>query len=766
MNAEVKQQLGVDVDNSWQLFNGDLLLVEGEDNLYQAISNRITCILDDMSIFYDSYGSTMREYIGEVNFVDNHTRMENEILLRLTDEPRISNAEVTVTGVTSNEVYINIHAIIDEYHDFDGNFVLDAYGGATEYKSKRVTQINFGVNNYINPEGEMYQVRRGDTVTMRCFVYDANKINSLMPCFNKTNGNLSDDILAGVPQGIVIFSYNKIPVYQCNLADDNEVVHETYHTDDDKHWGHADWTWTCPEDLPLGKYTFEARYIGCGKYSSCKTYTTFMVVDKYDTTTVIDDPKTYVTVGEKARVPTHVYDIHKGLVSEGEVYYYIGMGHNKMGTALEILDYYLSKEKSSITGESFLSSNVLYANASLKDSFGDGLLCGRVNFYIGNSEGFMKATQTTLEDAYLLKHENRTWLHVDVYSGYTPVDEGYLDWYYRKMSNIKTTLVLPDITEVGYGQKNSFYADVVDEDGYPVFDGSVTWYFGRGTKCLPYPSFIDAEPAWSANQNVFLNSFVYDENDFPITGGEVDWFINDGTYNWLLTETKTVLRNTYIEAGKYLGYFDASVTTAFNEAITGGHVEWYYNKVEGLVNTRITLPTNTKVYTGIDNVFKSKIVDEEGYNVMMGEVDYSIGYKYNIPEFDIYDYTYSNSIRNPSQIFTDKTNNTTNVTNLYYKNNITITELTREPLHRIHENQTQTTGICYDMTGAPIDFVTDNDIENLNENQTYGAMITTKDGEVIDMGYIVKQKDENGNIVSSYVSDNDVEDPEVQFKLE
>ena len=88
---------GTDICSDWS-FNedGDLKLVSDLDNMEQALTNRLTCDLNSLELFYDDYGCGLSQFFGwrktdrTLEFV--RLELENRIL----SEPRIEGYTLQV----------------------------------------------------------------------------------------------------------------------------------------------------------------------------------------------------------------------------------------------------------------------------------------------------------------------------------------------------------------------------------------------------------------------------------------------------------------------------------------------------------------------------------------------------------------------------------------------------------------------------------------------------------------------------------------------
>ena len=123
--------IGVDVKSDWSLnSNGDLNLTSDEDNLRQAIMNRLKCYQPSMSIYYDHYGGYLGEYLGRRRTDETLKFMKIELDTILGQEDRInsfeSSLEYTDDGKVHVELLVNVN---DELVEL--NLVLDENGGVS-----------------------------------------------------------------------------------------------------------------------------------------------------------------------------------------------------------------------------------------------------------------------------------------------------------------------------------------------------------------------------------------------------------------------------------------------------------------------------------------------------------------------------------------------------------------------------------------------------------------------------------------------------------
>lgn len=116
MADEILYDLGVDLDSSFEFQDGDLKLSRYNNNLAQAVVNRLNTRLDELDLFYEDYGSVLRSFFGwkgnditidlvktELNTaLKNEDRLENyssnisyngegKLVIKLTLNPSLSN---------------------------------------------------------------------------------------------------------------------------------------------------------------------------------------------------------------------------------------------------------------------------------------------------------------------------------------------------------------------------------------------------------------------------------------------------------------------------------------------------------------------------------------------------------------------------------------------------------------------------------------------------------------------------------------------------
>lgn len=100
MVDEVLYELGVDFNSDFNFSGGDLVLSSYDDNLVQAIVNKLNTELDELDLFYESYGSVLKSFMGwkandeTLNFI----KAEIETVLKSEDRLVGWNCNVEYEG--------------------------------------------------------------------------------------------------------------------------------------------------------------------------------------------------------------------------------------------------------------------------------------------------------------------------------------------------------------------------------------------------------------------------------------------------------------------------------------------------------------------------------------------------------------------------------------------------------------------------------------------------------------------------------------------
>ena len=121
--------LGTDIDRQWT-FNEqmDIKLTENEDNLTQAIINRLNCFYDRLGFMYEDYGSFLHSYLGWIVEDETLEFIRLEIETTLEQDPRIIDPDITVEYVGDGEISILLTIELTEEDDLELNLLLSNEG--------------------------------------------------------------------------------------------------------------------------------------------------------------------------------------------------------------------------------------------------------------------------------------------------------------------------------------------------------------------------------------------------------------------------------------------------------------------------------------------------------------------------------------------------------------------------------------------------------------------------------------------------------------
>ena len=85
--------IGTDINNEWVFEDGDLTLIDGEENLIQSISNRLNTVYDE-SLYYSNYGGYLQQFISWKKTEETRQFIQNEICNILNQETRITDYSI------------------------------------------------------------------------------------------------------------------------------------------------------------------------------------------------------------------------------------------------------------------------------------------------------------------------------------------------------------------------------------------------------------------------------------------------------------------------------------------------------------------------------------------------------------------------------------------------------------------------------------------------------------------------------------------------
>ena len=127
-NGEALYELGVDIRSDFTFENGDLKLSKYEENLVQAVTNRLTTNHDELNLFYEDYGSVLTGFFGWKANEETISYIQTEINIALSNEPRIISHESEVEYLKNGLIRINLTMTTSSEADIEANLILNKDG--------------------------------------------------------------------------------------------------------------------------------------------------------------------------------------------------------------------------------------------------------------------------------------------------------------------------------------------------------------------------------------------------------------------------------------------------------------------------------------------------------------------------------------------------------------------------------------------------------------------------------------------------------------
>lgn len=120
--------IGTDINSEWGFNdNGDLILSSDEDNLVQAIINRLSCNQPSLEIYYGFYGGFLSSYLGRKRTQESLDFLKIELDTILGQEPRINEFNSNCYYDDNGRVRIDLELSVND-SIVDLNLVLDNGG--------------------------------------------------------------------------------------------------------------------------------------------------------------------------------------------------------------------------------------------------------------------------------------------------------------------------------------------------------------------------------------------------------------------------------------------------------------------------------------------------------------------------------------------------------------------------------------------------------------------------------------------------------------
>lgn len=123
-------EVGTDINSKWTLTNdGDLKIVNDEENMVQSIANRLSCYQPSMEVYYEQYGGFLTSYLGQRKTSETLDFMKIEIDTMLKQDPRIEEFTSTLS-YTEKGVNVILELIVAG-EEMEVDLIVDDDGGVT-----------------------------------------------------------------------------------------------------------------------------------------------------------------------------------------------------------------------------------------------------------------------------------------------------------------------------------------------------------------------------------------------------------------------------------------------------------------------------------------------------------------------------------------------------------------------------------------------------------------------------------------------------------
>lgn len=123
-------EVGTDINSKWTLTNdGDLKIVNDEENMVQSIANRLSCYQPSMEVYYEQYGGFLTSYLGQRKTNETLDFMKIEIDTMLQQDPRIEEFTSTLS-YTEKGVNVILELIVSG-EEMEVDLIVDDGGGVT-----------------------------------------------------------------------------------------------------------------------------------------------------------------------------------------------------------------------------------------------------------------------------------------------------------------------------------------------------------------------------------------------------------------------------------------------------------------------------------------------------------------------------------------------------------------------------------------------------------------------------------------------------------
>lgn len=295
VNEEI---VGNDIDYNWT-FNSesDLSIVRGSENFSQAIYLRLTAYFDSLLWAYIGYGSYTKDWLGKNQTVYTRNTLTSEISKRVNSDPRVISSEVTIADWTHNSIGVKIKAQIADGTTFQEYFIFSDLPRTNDNINSPQWK-----NTWIDTRDEGYFAKRGEFVTVYCYVKD--KENRIVPIGEVTL------TLGG---------------YFVEIEENPQEIAQS----GTEYPGSCIFKFRIPPFIKLGTHKLKFKYKGIRGYNNCEGETDIHIVERLPTHMEFKYPNGYPTwyyandYDNFTDPIVHVQDANDYDVLHGEVRYYL-----------------------------------------------------------------------------------------------------------------------------------------------------------------------------------------------------------------------------------------------------------------------------------------------------------------------------------------------------------------------------------------------------------------------------------------------------------
>ena len=105
---ETVYDLGVDINSNFTFHDGDIVLAEYDENIVQAVVNKLQTDLGELDLFYEDYGSIMMSFMGWRANEETLGFMKAELNNILQSEERLETWNFDINYMGDGKVRIDL----------------------------------------------------------------------------------------------------------------------------------------------------------------------------------------------------------------------------------------------------------------------------------------------------------------------------------------------------------------------------------------------------------------------------------------------------------------------------------------------------------------------------------------------------------------------------------------------------------------------------------------------------------------------------------